>query len=61
MMKKTMLQDLDKKMYDFLEKHYKWHKVIAALKIFLAEIKITFLQNKTRKNFSFLRYFLCYN
>ena len=56
-----MLQDLDKKMYDFLEKHYKWHKVIAALKIFLAEIKITFLQNKTRKKFSFLRYFLCYN
>lgn len=55
-----MLQDLDKKMYDFFEKHYKWHKVIAALKIFLAEIKITFLQNKTKK-FSFLRYFLCYN
>lgn len=58
-----MLQDLDKKMYDFffLEKHYKWYKVIAALKIFSAEIKITFLQNKTRKKFSFLRYFLCYN
>lgn len=32
----------------FLEKHYKWHKVIAALKIFSAEIKTTFLQNKTK-------------
>lgn len=60
-MKKMILQDLDKKMYYFLEKHYKWHKAIAALKIFSAEIKITFLQNKTRKKFSFLRYFLCYN
>lgn len=37
----------------FLEKHYKWHKVIAALKIFSAEIKITFYKIKQEKNLVF--------